>query len=307
MNARTVFSDIEPWPDAPRSEANPRAVVGGNKPPLEELIPQEFREALLAERPDFLTKLDQIVGKLPEPDADPEAPVDKGAVGRVVVTNDDELGRAGDLVKLIRACAAHVDAVHKVVKQPYLEGSRLVDAEKNALAHRIAGAKADVEEIANAYVAKREAEAKALRDRIAAEQRAAAERAAQAERDRIAAERKAEEELAAANSAAEREAARERAAEAARIADQAAAAAALAPATPVKSEPLRSDAGATVSASKDWACEVEDYTKAFRAVKADPKVREAIDAAIKRTVKQTKGNLEIPGVRIWPVSRANFR
>ena len=40
-------------------------------------------------------------------------------------------------------------------------------------------------------------------------------------------------------------------------------------------------------------------------MKDDPKVREAIDAAVKRLVKA--GKRELVGVRIWPVAKANFR
>ena len=285
MATKPIFDDVAPWPDAP----NPRAVVGGNKPPLDELVPAEFRAVLLAEKPEFLSKLDQLIE----------------AADRAKAVDDETLGRCGDLVKAYRACTSHIDATHKAVKQPYLDGSRLVDAEKNALASRLAEAKAKVEGIGNAFVAQREAEARALRERIAAEQRAAAERAAAAERERIKAEQEAARAAAEATNEVDRQAAADRAAEAARAAEQAMADAALAPAAPEKAEPVRSDAGATVSGKTEYACEVEDYTKALRHVRSDPKVKEAIEAAIKRLVRA--GQRELTGVRIWPVSKANFR
>ena len=300
----TVFSNITPWPGQ-NALANPRAVIGDNKPPLAELIPQEFRDALLAERADFLTKLDQMVGAPAGPDADPDAPVDTGAVGRCKVTNDDELGRAGDLVRLLRAASQHVEGVHKRVKAPYLEGGRLVDAERRALDERINAGRIKVEAIANGYIAEREAKARAERERIAAEQRAAAERAAAAERERIAAEEAATRAAAAAVTEEERAAAAQRAEQARRDAEEAMAAAALAPAAPAKSEPVRSDAGATVSAKTVWNSQVEDISKAFKAVKSDPKVKEAIEGAVARLVRA--GQREIPGTRIWPTQQAIAR
>jgi hypothetical protein len=284
--ASAAFDDVKPWPGENPS-SNPRAVLGGNRPPPEEAVPLEFREELLREHPDFLTTLEGLVD----------------ASGRAVATNDQELGRCGDLVKRYRSVLAHIASAHKTVKEPYLLAGRLVDAEKNTLTEKVEAAKRKVEAIGNTYVAKREAEARAERERVAAEQRAAAERAAAAERDR--AEQEAARAAAEATSKEERDAAIDRAADAAREAEEAMAAAALAPAAPGRSEPVRSDEGATVSGKQEWACEVEDFAKAFRAVKSDPKVREAIDAAVKRLVKA--GQREIAGVRIWPVAKANFR
>lgn len=294
----TAFEGVKEWP----KQAEPIADRHHNKPPLEEIIPAEFREALLAERPDFMSKLDEILGK---ENPDREKASDYGAVSRVRVTNDDELARAGTLAKIIRAAISHVDATHKAVKQPYLDGGRLVDAEKNVLIGRLNAGMEKVRTPADAYVAKKEAEAKAERDRVAAEQRAAAQAAADAEAAREKAEREAEEAAANAKSDEERAAADEAAREAAAKAEQAMAAASLAPAAPTKSEPVRSDEGATVSGKKEWKSEVTDYELAFIHVADDEKVREAIDKAIARRVKAGTRTLE--GVRIWPVAKANFR
>ena len=287
MATNPIFDDVPAWPEQ-RSQAAPPP-AGHNRPPLDELIPQEFREALLAEKPEFLKKLDALVD----------------AAERAKAEDDETLGRCGDLVKSYRAIIAHVEATHKAVKAPYLEGGRLVDAERKAMLAPVEAAKAKVEAIGNAYVAKREAEAKAERARIEAEQRAAAEAAARAERERIEAEQAAARAAADAESEEEREAAASAAAEAARRAEEAQRAAALAPAAPAERTLIHSDAGATVGGKQEWLCEVEDYTKAMRHVRSDPKVKEAIDAAIKRLVRA--GQRELTGVRIWPVSKANFR
>lgn len=289
MATNPIFSDVPAWPEATPQSAPPPA--GHNRPPLEELIPQEFREALIADQPDFEARVSALVE----------------AAERAVAHDDETLGRCGDLVKAYRKAKQHIDATHKGVKQPYLDGGRLVDAERKARLDPIESAWAKVEEIGNAYVAKRDAAIKAERERIAAEQRAAAEAAAEAERQRVAAEQAAAKALAEASGDDEREAAKAAAAEAARQAEQAQAAAALAPAAPAASSLVRSDAGASISTKQDWMSAVDDHAKAFKMVKNDAKVREAIEAAVQRLVKQTKGQIEIPGARIWPVAKANFR
>jgi len=265
------------------------AGIGHNKPPLEELIPEEFRAELLRERPDFLAKLDQYVG----------------AAGRAVATNDDELARCGDLVNAYRALLKHIDATHTAVKAPHLLAGRLVDAEKNALKAGVEEAKVKVERIGNAYVADREAKRRAEEERLAAEQRAAAARAAAAERDRLEAERKAAAAAAEARSAEERAAAEREAEEARQRSQEAMADAALSAAAPGKVEPVRSDAGAAVSGKVEYQSQVEDFGKAFRAVKDDERVKEAVEKAIARLVRA--GKREILGVRIWPVAKASFR
>lgn len=285
MATKPVFDDVPAWPEASPAAAH----IGHNKPPLEEIIPAEFRAELLRERPDFLTRYEQAIE----------------AAERAEATDEESLGRCGDLVNIYRACDKHISETHKTVKQPYLDGGRLVDAEKNSLIDRLTTAKRRVEGIGNAFVAKRDAERQAAAAALAAEERAAAERAAAAERERQRAEQEAAEAVQSAATREEREAALDRAAEATREAEEAMAAAALAPAAPGKAEPVRSDAGAAVSSKQEWQCAVEDFTKAHRAVKDDPKVREAIEAAIKRLVRA--GKREIPGVRIWPVAKANFR
>lgn len=301
--AKPIFDGVAEWPEQPVAAV---AGAGHNKPPLSELIPLEFREALLAEKPDFLTRMHDLVD----------------AASRARADDDETLGRCGNLVNAYRECLKHIDATHKAVKQPYLDGSRLVDAEKNTLIVDINEAKAKVEGIGNVFVAKRKAAEDAERARIAAEQRAAAEAAAAAERERERVEQEAIATIAAAEAAARkavqegdedaaaaaeqaRQAALDAAAAANDVAEQAMAASALAPAMAAKVEPVRSDEGATVSSKQDWKCEVTDYTVAFIHVEDHPKVREAIDKAIAQQVKAGKRTLS--GVRIWPVAKANFR
>lgn len=273
MATNPIFPDVPAWPEPQAAPAH----IGHNKPPIEEIVPEEFRAELLRERPDFLTTLDKYVD----------------AAERAHAEDDDGLKKCGDLVNGYRAILKHIDATHKTVKQPYLDGGRAVDAEKNALTARVNEAKGKVEKIGNDYVAKREAALRAERERIAEQERAAARAAMEAE------------ERARAAAATANPEARAEAEEAAEAAYEAMEEAHLAGASIAKTEPVRSDAGATVSGKQEWRSQVEDYTKAFHKVKTDPKVRDAIDAAVARLVRA--GTRELAGVRIWPVARANFR
>lgn len=287
VHKKPVFPDVPEWPEA-KAEPSP-AHIGHNKPPLEEIIPEEFRAELLRHRPDFLTRLDQSVD----------------AADRAEAVDDESLGRCGDLVKLYRTIIQHVEETHKAVKQPYLDSGRLVDAEKNSLLTKVSAAKQKVESIGNAFVAKRKREIEAENARIAAIQRAAAERAAAADRAREQAEQKAERAAAAATNDAERKAAADMAEAAAQAAKESMSDAALAPSAPTKVEPVRSDSGATVSSKQEHKSEVIDYTLAFIAVEDNAKVREAIDKAVAGLVRAGKRKIE--GVRIWPVAKANYR
>lgn len=265
MATSPVFPDVAPWP-VQKAEPNPRAVIGGNEPPLTERIAAEFREALLSERPDFMTLLDQMLGKV---NPDPEKAEDLGSVHRARCTDEETLGRCGELVKRLRLCEALVDDVHVKVKKPYLDGGRAVDAEKNALKARIGNGKQAVQELMDAYAAE---QLKALREREAKERE---------EREKLAA-------LARENNL------------------EAALPPAPAPA-PVRSGPVRSDGGATVSLGTEFVSTVTDYAKAFKKVKDNAKVREAIDAAIQKLVREAKGKIEIPGVSIAERAKTSAR
>lgn len=259
MATKPVFDDVPEWPVAQSAPA-PR---DHNRPPLEEVIPAEFREALLADHPDFLTLLDRYLGAGDRNSED----YTPGAVDRAKCASDDDLAACGKVDKALRAAEGHVNAIHKAVKDPYLTGGKLVDAQKNALLSRITAGRFAISDLMNGY---------------AAEKR----RKEREEQARLDAERKRLEDLARDNNIAPEVMAPP-------------------PPAPTKAEPLRSD-GVTVSTTTEWLCQVEDYPKAFKKVKDDAKVREAIDTAIKRIVKATKG-APIPGVRIWEGVKAQAR
>lgn len=244
-----VFNDVAPWPEQPKPA---EAAMGHNKPPVEDDVRAQFKEQLLDERPDFMNRVEQI----------------ELAAQRVKVKDDDTLGRAGDLVKMIRAAQRHVDDTHKAVKAPYLAAGRVCDAEKNTLIARLDEAKAITEQPMNAYVNEQ------ARKRREAEE---ARRKAEEERARL------EAEAAAANAPAPEPT----------------------PAyepEPVNDEPVRSDGGTTISTRTQWHAKIEDYTVAFIAVEDDEKVRAAVQKAIESRVRA--GVRKIEGVRIWSTEKA---
>lgn len=242
------------------------APEGHNRPPVDEMARADFDEALLKDRPQFLEKLAQL----------------EGSAERAEVTDDTTLGRAGDLINSLRDCQKHVDATHKDVKAPYLEAGRAVDKKKNDLAGRINDARAKVQRKGDAFVAEREAKLRAERQKAEAEARRQAEEAAAAEALRA--------EAAETNDAESM--------------DDVPVIAAPTPTVPDR-EPVRSDAGSTVSGKKVWKSEVTDYAKAFAAVSDNDKVREAIDKAVAGLVRA--GKREIDGARIWPETQMSAR
>ena len=260
-----------PAKEAP--EANDRAVIGGNEPPLEERIGMEFRDALIGERPDFMERYDQII--------DSES--------RVEINDDTDLGKAGDLINMYRAAGKFIGETHEALKKPYLEGGRAVDAEKKRLLGPIEEVREKVQGKMNAFAAK-----KAARERAERQEREAEER-----RQALAAR--------AAEEAAEKR--RREAEEAGKPVEEDAPPppppVAVAPTASTTRGPTRSDAGSTVSSRSVWNSKVDDYTVAFIAVEDNEKVREAIDKAIAAQVRAGKRTIE--GVSIWETAQAVAR
>jgi hypothetical protein len=245
--------------------SNPRAVMGGNMPPPEEAIPAEFRAALLEEKAEFFTLLDNYLGV-----GDPNMESYKsGAVDRAKCSNDEELGKCGEVQNALRKLLQIAERTKTTVKAPYLLAGNLVQAEFNTLNGRLKAGFDAVQSRMDQYANdKREAERKRLQEE--ADERARLEA--------LAKENNLESALPPP-----------------------------APPPPAKVEPVRSDGGATVSAGVEWHSQVEDYKKAFNKVKDDAGVRAAIDAAVKRIVKATKGQQPLPGVRIWDTAKASAR
>lgn len=192
----------------------------------------------------------------------------EGAVHRAKADSEETLASCGKVINALRLMEKRISDTHTAIKAPYLLAGRLVDAEKNALVGRIAIGRNRVQGLMDAY-----AQAEFLK-RKAEEQRRAEE---QAVLEKLATENNLE-----------------------------AALPPPPPPAPRPTAPIRTD-GATVSLGTEWVGTVTDYSKAFKKVKDDAKVKEAIDAAIKRIVKATKGAVLIPGVTITEQAKTSAR
>lgn len=258
MPVKAAVKEDAPLPgESPAS--NPRAVIGGNAPPPEEQIKIDFHEGMLERHPAYEQRIRDLAA----------------AANRAVVDTADAAGKTGDLVKSINAMGKAVDEVHRSVKQPFLDAGRAADAIKNGLSGELAAAKRVIVDKQTEFLRAEEARREAEQRKREAEARAEAERAAEAERQRLAAEMEGD-----LDGLAEVEVV-------------------AAPAVVAKTpEPIRSaDTGTVVSGRKEWQSQVLDYEVAAIQVLDDEKVKEAIDACVKRRVKAGIRNIE--GVRIW--------
>ncbi|MEW4469046.1 hypothetical protein AB1K62_14560 [Parasphingorhabdus sp. JC815] len=248
--------------------------IGHNKPPVEIEAKAAFDELVDAD-PKLRTRINQFIVPVKSDDGQ-EIPF----INRVKVTSEESLGMAASTVKQIRTCMTMINAAHKEAKQPYLDGGRIVDAEKNALFAPLSDLKAAIEGKQSAYVRDRE---NARRKREAEEQAKAAkiererqEAAAKAEADRLAA-------IEAGKPAPEPEPEPEPTP------------AYVAP-VEKKKEPVRGYDGTVASTTMVKVPTVTDYAAAFAMVQSNAKVKEAIDKAVASLVKA--GITEIPGVTI---------
>lgn len=258
MASKPIFDDVPEWPQK-TSDLPPR---DHNRPPPEEVIPEDFRAGLIDVKPEFFTLLDRYLGPI-----DPETgDRGEGAVDRAKCDDEHSYKLCGEIIKALRSATQMVDHVHKGVKQPYLDAGRLVDAQKNAFYARINQGRDSVQRMMDDYAEK------LRQERIAEENRQ------REERNRL-------EALARENNLEQ----------------------ALPPPEPVrKSEPIRSDGGATISGSVEYDVAIVDFAKAARKFKDDAKVQEAILAAAKKLAKATKG-AEIPGIQITERAAARVR
>lgn len=265
--AAPMFEGVKPMPGTNLSTAG----IGHNRPPLDEEARQAFRERMLEKKPDYVQRIDDL----------------GGAAERCAVVDQETAGKAGDLVKQIRAMISLVNDTHKVVKEPYLAAGRAVDDAKKGLESRLNTMKVTVEGKQNQFIREEEA-------RRTAEQRRLQAIADQQAREREEADRKAEAERAAAAAAGEP------------LPEPEPEPLPVLPAARVEAAaPIKSDFGTTVSGTKVWDAEVVDWDLAYIAVSKNEKVREAIEKAIKGMVRG--GAREIDGVRIFQALKVSNR
>lgn len=258
----TAFPDVKPFPKPPAAAGS---VAGHNRPPMDIEARAAFDD-VLDQRDGFRARMTALID----------------ASDRAVATDDETVGRCGELVKQIRAATKVVEDAHTTTKAPYLAAGRAIDAAKNELVTPLDAAKRKVEAKQAQYLREQEA----IRMAELRRQREAEEARRRAEADRLAAERAAQPDIE----------------EAVEIAE-----ASFAPPPPAEPERqiIRGDYGAAVSGTKVWLSQVEDYELAFMAVANNEKVRDAIDKAIAAMVKA--GVRQIDGVRVWSDVKASNR
>lgn len=275
---------------APRpveTEANPRAVMGGNHPPLDEMIVAEFLEGL-GSKEGFMERLD----KLAEKGADPSD-----------CTNDDMAGKYGDFIKMCGAATKAIEAERENHNRPILIAQRSLKARADALAHPVQIASDRVRGKLNAYLAEQEAKRRAEAARIAEENRKAeAARQAQIEEANRKAAEAAEAERQRLQSIEDEKAlAAGREAEKVEVEPEPVVVPEPEPvfvaAAPAKA-PLRGDYGTAVSTVETWDVKVENIRQVPDAYLKHPTVIEALEKVIRPLVRGKTGLREIKGCKI---------
>lgn len=267
---------------------NERAVIGGNRPPVAIEARAEFDD-LINQNEGLLKKIDDL----------------SGASERATCTSEETFSRCSMTVNQIRQATKLVEAAHVSAKAPYLEGGRVVDAAKNELCSMLTAARSAIEAKQQAYLREQKRRDDERRAKIEAEERRVQEENLRIQREHAEAVRKA---------AAEAEQAiRESELQGKPIAEFIAPEPVpepiyIAPPTQpreIERGMIRNTDGTTASSKLVWKSEVQDYAKAFITVQSNPKVKEAIDAAIASVVKA--GMHQIEGVRTWQDVAVNNR
>lgn len=236
----------------PEPAENPRAIVGSNRPPIDQLARGDFNEAI-----DSHAGLRKRITDL----------IDSST--RAAATDDESAGRCAELIRQMGAVEKVVTDERVKVKAPYLAAGRQIDDAAKGLLDKLLLAKDSVRDKANAYLreqqrkadeARRVQEAEALRQRQEAEARRREE-----EEARAAAENRPPEPV-----------------------EEPVIAAPPPPPEPVR---VRSDFGAVASARKVKVATITDWPKAFKAVKTVPAVQEAVQKAINALVRAGQTNI----------------
>lgn len=297
---------------APRQtqEANPRAVIGSNMPPLEESILMDF-DAALRDREGLLARIDEMEAK---------------ANSTQPCTNDESAGRMGDFIKMANTAAKAVEEEREKLNRPLLTAQRALKGRADYYSGRAMDAGRKVRALLDPYLedkerqrraeiarqAEIERQAAAERQRIIDEANAKAAREAEAERQRL-------------QAIADAEAAKERARLQAIEDERAAAEAREAEKVEVVAEqivveaepvyvpelepeyvssapakaPLRGDYGTTVSTKETWHVEVVNIRQIPDTFLKHPSVLEAVQKVIGPLVRPANGLREIKGCRIY--------
>lgn len=286
----SVFTDVKPFPAA---APNPRAVMGDNKPPLEESVVAEFLEGLLADN-DVLARIKSLT--------------DKGLTA--LPCNDEETaGKYADFVKMCVAAAKRVEAERETHNRPMLNAQRALKGRADSILAPLGKAEANVRAQISAFAtAQRQKEEE--RQRLIQEEARRVAAAAEAERARL---------QAIADANAKAEAARLQAIEDERAAAEAREAIKVEVAAPVieaftpepiaKADPAKAIAqgvlGAKVGSTTKYEFKIISVRQLPDAILNHPNVVEAMRKVIRQRVNG--GERTIKGTEIWPETNTVIR
>lgn len=259
-------------------DINPRALIGGNNPPIEDM--------LTGTQADLLARIAPIADRATKA-ADDMRPA-KGKPP--VITSDEQLGNVAAVAVDAKSLFGDLEAARKKEKQPYWDAGQAVDAFFKEHKDRMSRITDVFETLASDYQ-----RAKIARERAeAAERERKAEAAAQKLRD--------EAEAAARPATAARKI--DQAEQLERVADQAASDGAASNATLGK---VTSSTGASASARTVWKATITDYDQIDMKKLAPYLARAEVEKALRAFVKIHKGSAKMDGVVFEEDVRASFR
>lgn len=259
---------------APVAE-NPRAIVGGNKPPL-----------------DADTLADMFAAEV----ADLEMIADRANSLPKKVASDETLIRFGDVAKDAAKLSKKLDSLRSAEKEPHLTAGRTIDAFFKAHTERLEKIATVIGDRATEY----------QREKVAAARRAAEEAARKAREAEDAARQKAQEAAdAQRHSAVARH--EDRAEDHAERARQAEAIAAESAATLTR---VRSTSGTVATTATSWAVEIDPPNldlEALRPYFARDVLQKAANAWLRMSAKGASEAPTLRGARVFRDERARFR
>ena len=229
--------------------------IGHNMPPIEEIKQRTD---------DLIAATDQWLEKVPE------------------IGDEEQAGRASDLLDQLRAEFKAAEKERKAEKQPHLDAGKAVDESYKPITTRLTVAGDAIKKLITPWLQKKQAAEDAAR-----REREEAARKAQVEADCIAAEAEKANSIDTQIAADE---ARERAEAAQKSAET------------VNKAQTRGDFGRTTTLRTTYRGEVEDWPIALARYSTDPLVREAVEKCIARDVRG--GARVIPGVKIIQEQKA---
>lgn len=249
---------------------NPRAVMGGNRPPSMRQILTEKHAAILAEVEDIAGRASDAPKK---------------------IASEEDIGKVGDIVKASRLLVKNLDTARKEEKEPHLTAGREIDGFFGAQAERLDRVTRVLQQRADEFQRERAAEERRKREEEARKAREEQDR----QRDLA---RKAEE----ANRAAAAAKANDRAERAEVKAVQADARAQDSAADMTR---VRTEQGTVVTTKTTWDFEITDFAGVSLEALRPYLPRADVEKAIRTFVRV--GGRDLAGVRIFEKQTAAFR